>query len=141
MVSPIHWDGRISSVSPKPKLPDPRPGDIWWAYNHALDILDPDTKSHPVLVVGGPAVKGGPVTVAPGTTKDGNFPKDKTVHVRPEEIDTGDNTGRLTQLTWFRIGGNETPLNREDLKNRVGRVSDDFLKNVQGLRKQHRRPK
>ena len=119
------------------------PGEIWWVYNEALGIEDPGTKEHPVLVVGGSNVSGGPVGVAKGSTKTGHYrPGEPVINVRPEDVEKmqGAN-GRLEGTTTFRIVQGEVRVNREKMKDLVGRISPEQLEQVRELRRQHRRQK
>lgn len=98
------------------------------------------TREHPVLVLVGSNVKGGPVVVAKGTTKPGNFPGEKTFRVRPEQVDTEGGSGKLTEVTTFRIERGEQAVSPDRMKNRVGRISPEDLAVVRELRRQCRRP-
>lgn len=82
---------------------EPKVGDVYWVENQQLGIDDPDTEDHPIVVIAGQNVKGGPVTIAVGSSTRRVTKGHVILEVKPEDCEAGT---RLDRLTRFWINEN-----------------------------------
>lgn len=84
-------------------------------------------------------MKNGPVVVAIGTTKGGNFSGEPTVVIRPRDLDTEDARGTLDSPTVFRIVEGETTISPGNMKDFAGTIPSDKMEDVRRIRRRSRR--
>lgn len=79
---------------------EPMPGELYWVENAVLGITSPTTTHHPVLVIAGQNVKGGPVAIVPGSSTRKQRKGHVVLEVSPADCETG---GRLDVTTRFWV--------------------------------------
>ena len=111
----------------------PNVGDLYWVENKHLGIDHPETEDHPILVIAGQNVVGGPVTVAIGSSTRMVMKGHVVLEVRPEDCAEG---ARLDRLTRFWMNEN-LRLEAEKLGRSMGRLGQakiEELKRLKGSR-------
>lgn len=122
--NPLGWIKRLAG------RPAPKAGDLFWVGNEDLGIMDLDTKDHPVVVVTGQNVKGGPVVIAVGSSTRRDTKGHAILTVEPTECQPG---SRLDKRTRFWISENQR-LPADKLGRAMGAVNEAKLRELKQLR-------
>jgi hypothetical protein len=108
----------------------PNVGDLYWVENEHLGIDDPNTEDHPVVVIAGQHLVGGPVTVAIGSSSRMVMKGHVILEVRPEDCEAG---ARLDCLTRFWMNEN-LRLEAEKLGRSMGRLGQAKIEELKRLK-------
>jgi hypothetical protein len=109
--------------------PDPVIGEMWWASNQDLGI--PRGGEHPILVIAGVAMKGGPVQIAPGSSSRLEHKGDRVLGVLPpNDCDPPD---CLESYTKFWINEHQR-IPRAALIRRIGKLSPEKIQHLRVIK-------
>lgn len=111
------------------KARQPQIGDIWMVDDADLGI--PGGGEHPVVVIRGQSLKGGPVLAAPGSSSRWPRPQDHVYGVFPGDCDPPD---QLASYTRFRLNHVRTRARRE-LKRFKARLRPEKIEELKAMRR------